>query len=76
MHDMCLEPDEPRDAGNSGRGGAIGGVYNSVLFVPLLSWMDNDLGSVGSLVKLQPPECDYMDQFLLGESCAQYHPRL
>ena len=56
LDSMCLEENEPRDVGATGRGGFIGGISSSIIFVPLLSWQDGDTGSIGSLSRLNPLE--------------------
>jgi hypothetical protein len=56
LDSMCLEENEPRDVGATGRGGFIGGICSSIIFVPVLSWQGDDTGSVGSLSRLNPPE--------------------
>ena len=45
----------------------IDGISQSVVFCPILSWYDDDTGSVGNLLKLQPPVHDNFDKTLLGE---------
>lgn len=56
LDSMCLEDGEPWEAGSTGMGGFIGGVSSSIIIVPLLSWYDDNTGSIGGMKKLNPPE--------------------
>ena len=67
---MCLEDGEPlgtedgEPLGTDGTGAGDGmrgfvlAASCSMMFVPLLSWYDDDSGSIGCLSRLNPPEVE------------------
>jgi len=64
---MCLEDREPLGTDGTETGGGMGGfvlaVSCSIMVVPLLSWYDDDSGSIGGLSRLNPPEVEPLKSY-------------